>query len=117
MVPWKTYLWAGIPDHLPWTATQIMYGVGVVEIIAGLTVLFWPRIGSVLVAGWLAAIVVDLVLVGIDEGEYWDIALRDFGLFLAAVTLFLLSLKYSGRRRREIAEAAPTRPRVTAPVT
>jgi hypothetical protein len=113
MVPWKSYLWAGVPDHLPWTATQIMYGVGVIEIIAGLTVLFWPRVGSVLVAGWLAAIVVNLVLVGIDESEYWDIALRDFGLFLGAVSLFFLALKYSGRRREEAPAAVPTQPRAT----
>ncbi|HZP31207.1 MAG TPA: hypothetical protein VFC99_19815 [Acidimicrobiia bacterium] len=97
MVPWKSYLWAGAVNNLPGTATQIMYGVGVLEIVAGIVVLLWPRIGSLLVAGWLVAIVVDLVLVGIDENEYWDIALRDFGLFLGAVSLFLLATKYARR--------------------
>jgi len=101
MVDWKEYLWAGIPDHLPWTATQIMYGVGVVEIIAGFVVLVMPRVGSLLVAGWLGAIIVNLVLVGFAEDEYWDIALRDFGLFIGAVSLFLLATKYSRRHVRD----------------
>jgi hypothetical protein len=103
MVTWHNYLWAGVAHNLPGTPTEIMYGVGVVEIIAGLVVLFAPRIGSLLVAGWLGAIITNLVLVGLAENEYWDIALRDFGLFLGAVALFLLAVKYASRR------AEPTR--------
>jgi hypothetical protein len=56
-----------------------------------------PRIGSLLVAGWLGAIITNLVLAGLAENEYWDIALRDFGLFLGAVALFLLAVKFAGR--------------------
>jgi hypothetical protein len=67
-----------------------MYVVGVVEIVAGLVVLLEPRIGSVLVAGWLVGIMVDLLLLS-HKG---DIALRDFGLFLAALTLARLAWAY-----------------------
>jgi hypothetical protein len=68
-----------------------MYIVGVVEIIAGLVVLVTPRFGGLLVAGWLAGIIVSLLLVG----GYGDIALRDFGLLLAALALSRLA--YSER--------------------
>jgi hypothetical protein len=61
--------------------------VGVIEIVAGLVVLLEPRIGSILVAGWLVGIMVDLLLLS----HHGDIALRDFGLFLAALTLARLA--------------------------
>jgi hypothetical protein len=64
-----------------------MYIVGGVEIVAGLVVLVSPRVGGLLVAGWLGGIIVSLLLVG----GYADIALRDFGLMLGALTLFRLS--------------------------
>jgi len=98
MVEWDRYLWAEIPEALGVSAQDFMYGVGVVEIVAGLVVLFAPQIGAGLVAAWLGGIIGNLVL----QGEYWDIALRDFGLMLGAITLLLLSRKYHplGRRNR-----------------
>jgi hypothetical protein len=68
-----------------------MYLVGGIEIIAGLVVLVAPRFGGLLVAGWLAGIIVSLLLVG----GYGDIALRDFGLLLGALTLARLASAYS----------------------
>jgi hypothetical protein len=67
-----------------------MYIVGIIEIVAGLVVLLEPRIGSILVAGWLVGIMVNLLLLS----HHGDIALRDFGLFLAAVTLARLAFAY-----------------------
>jgi hypothetical protein len=64
-----------------------MYTVGVVEILAGIIVLVIPRFGGLLVAGWLAGIILSLLLVG----GYGDIALRDFGLLLGALALFRLA--------------------------
>ena len=87
LVNWDTYLAPRIVDHLPWTAHQVMYGVGVVEILAGLTVFFRPRFGGYLVAAWLAGIIVNLLLIP----GFYDIALRDFGLSLAAISLARLS--------------------------
>jgi hypothetical protein len=84
---WPAYLAGEFNDILPGTAQDAMYTVGVVEIVAGLVVLVSPRFGGLLVAGWLAGIVVSLVLVG----GYGDIALRDVGLLLAALTLFRLA--------------------------
>ena len=64
-----------------------MHIVGVVEIAAGLVVAFAPRYGALLVAGWLAGIILNLLIVG----GYGDIALRDFGLMLGALTLARLA--------------------------
>lgn len=106
MTNWDKYLAPQFNDLIPGTAHQAMYGVGVVEILAGVAVLLAPRIGGYLVAAWLCGIIFDLALLG----GYWDIALRDFGLLLAALTLTRLASLYSGpavsiRRRR--ADAVP----------
>ena len=84
---WTKYLATPFNDILPGSAATGMHIVGVVEIAAGLLVLLAPRIGSLIVAGWLAGIIVSLLLVG----GYGDIALRDFGLLLGALTLSRLA--------------------------
>ena len=84
---WTRYLAPEFNDILPGSAQDAMYMVGGVEIVAGLIVLVAPRFGGLLVAGWLAGIIVSLLLVG----GYGDIALRDFGLLLGALTLARLA--------------------------
>lgn len=91
---WREYLWPGWTDLFATTGTRFMYAVGVVEITAGVLVLLLPRIGSFLVAGWLAGIVANLVIVGYTRGAYFDILLRDVGLLVGAVALFLLAWAY-----------------------
>src|SRR4051812_46652369 len=93
LVNWDTYLAPRIVDHLPWTAHQVMYGVGVIEIVAGLVVFLRPRFGGYLVAAWLAGIIVNLLLIP----DFYDIALRDFGLLLAALTLARLATAFPQR--------------------
>src|SRR5205085_5582887 len=95
LVDWDKYLAPRIVDHLPWTAHQVMYGVGVIEIVAGLVVLLRPRFGGYLVAAWLAGIIVNLLLIP----GFYDIALRDFGLLLAALTLARLAKVFPQRLR------------------
>jgi hypothetical protein len=84
---WPAYLASEFNDILPGSAQDAMYIVGVVEILAGVVVFIAPRFGGLLVAGWLAGIIVSLLLVG----GYGDIALRDFGLLLGALTLSRLA--------------------------
>src|SRR4026207_1344786 len=62
LVNWDKYLAPRIVDHLPWSVRQVMYGVGVIEIVAGLVVFLRPRVGGYLVAAWLAGIIVNLLL-------------------------------------------------------
>ena len=90
---WSAYLATEFNDILPGTAQDAMYVVGGVEIAAGLVVAVMPRFGGLVVAAWLAGIIVSLLLVG----GYADIALRDFGLLLGALTLARLATAYQRR--------------------
>ena len=90
LVDWPQYLAPEINDLIPGNAHQAMLAVGVVEIVAGLVVAFRPRIGGYLVAAWLGGIIVNLLL----QAEYYDIALRDFGLLIAALALARLATAY-----------------------
>ena len=88
LVDWPRYLAPVINDLVPGTGQQAMYAVGVIEVIAGLAVAILPRYGALLVAAWLAGIIVNLLLIP----GYYDIALRDFGLLVAALTLSRLAV-------------------------
>jgi len=89
-VHWPDYLAGWINNIVPGSGQDFMYVVGGIEIAAGLLVAFAPRIGAFVVAGWLFGIVINLLTK--NAPEYYDIALRDFGLMLAALTLGRLSL-------------------------
>jgi uncharacterized membrane protein YphA (DoxX/SURF4 family) len=84
---WTRYLAPAFNDLIPGSAVDAMHIVGVVEVVAGLVVAIAPRFGGLLVAGWLGGIIVNLLIVG----GYGDIALRDFGLLLGALTLARLA--------------------------
>ncbi len=85
MVDWTDYLAPWVNDIVPGSGQDFMYFVGVVEIAAGILVAVAPRLGAYVVAAWLAGIIVNLLTV--DPPTYYDIALRDFGLMLGALTL------------------------------
>jgi uncharacterized membrane protein YphA (DoxX/SURF4 family) len=90
LVDWERYLGPWIQHLSPLSATHTMYAVGVVEILAGLAVAIKPRYGAYLVAAWLGGIIVNLL----TYPGYYDIALRDFGLMLGALTLARLAAKF-----------------------
>jgi uncharacterized membrane protein len=87
LVDWTVYLAPVATTVIPLPAQTIMYIVGVVEIVAGLTVALRPRFGSLLVAAWLLGIIVNLLVLG----SFFDVALRDFGLLVGALALNRLS--------------------------
>ena len=90
MVHWPNYLAPWINDIAPGTGQQFMYFVGATEILAGLIVALKPRYGAYVVAGWLAGIIFNLL----TYSGFYDVALRDFGLMLAALTLARLASVY-----------------------
>jgi uncharacterized membrane protein YphA (DoxX/SURF4 family) len=83
LTDWPGYLAPWVDKLIPGTAQQFMYVVGVVEIVAGILVALRPRIGAAVVALWLAGIITNLLILG----NYYDVALRDFGLLVAALAL------------------------------
>ena len=104
-VHWPDYLAGWINSIVPGSGQDFMYVVGAIEIVAGLLVAIAPRIGAFVVAGWLAGIVINLLTN--NAPQYYDIALRDFGLMLGALTLGRLALAVVPARR---SGALPGRP-------
>ena len=90
LAPWRDYLAPLIPDVLGVSAQQLMHTIGVGEVLLGLLVAFAPRVGGWLVAGWLAAISANLLLMG----GFVDVAVRDAGLALGALALARLAAVY-----------------------
>ena len=91
LVDWPIYLTPDVTGVLAISDQQFMYVVGVIEIIAGIAVLVVPRYGSLLVAVWLFGIIVNLIVLG----GFYDVALRDFGLMVAALALWRLSVVHA----------------------
>lgn len=99
MTYWPNYLWAGFPHLFGVSPQNFMYAVGVVEVVAGVMVFLVPRFAPYVVAGWLGGIITNLVIISAARGGhvnvFWDIALRDFGLLLAALALARLAAVYA----------------------
>jgi hypothetical protein len=95
MVEWPRYLAPWLDRLVPGNGQELMYVVGAIEIIAGLVVAFAPEFGGYLVAAWIGGIIVNLLTA--DPMRFYDIALRDFGLLLAALALARLA---AGVRQR-----------------
>lgn len=89
LVNWEQYLSASF--NILGNPHFTMLLVGIIEIIAGIGVWFKPQIFSYIVMFWLLGIIINLMILG----EYYDVALRDFGLLLGAFALGRLSCKYS----------------------
>ena len=91
LVTWPHYLAPIVSQALPVSPATFMQAAGAVEIIAGLIVGFYPIIGGWVVAAWLWAIIINLLLVP----GYYDVAVRDFGLSLGAVSLARLAAAFA----------------------
>src|ERR1051326_137311 len=87
MTHWTDYLAPWIPNLLHVSPQMFMYGVGIVEICAGILVAIWPQYFAYVVMLWLWGIIINLLTLGTD----FDIALRDFGLSMGALTLARLA--------------------------
>ena len=90
MTDWPKYLAGWVNDLMPGSGQDFMYFVGGVEILAGVLVAVKPRLGAPVVVLWLGGIIVNLV----SGPGYYDVALRDFGLMLGALTLTRLAVAY-----------------------
>ena len=86
LTDWDKYIAPVVLDVLPLSPGTFMAIVGVIEIAAGVLVLARPKVGSLVVAGWLLAIALNLLL----TGRYYDIAVRDIVMAIGAFSLFML---------------------------
>lgn len=99
LTKWEGYLAPWIVDISPISAHQTMLVVGVIEIVAGVAVALKPRYAAYVVAAWLAGIIINLL----SYPGFYDIALRDFGLLLGALTLGRLAYVYDPARHSNTA--------------
>ncbi|MFB9165236.1 hypothetical protein [Arthrobacter psychrochitiniphilus] len=88
---WENYLAPWIENVSPFSAHGTMMAIGVVEIIAAIAMILRPRYAAYIVALWLAGIIVNLL----TYPGFYDVALRDFGLMVAAIALTLLARTYT----------------------
>jgi len=90
LVNWDQYLPPVVNNMLGGAGHQFMYIVGAIEIVAGVGVFLKPKIFAYVVALWLVAIIVNLLLIP----GFYDVALRDLGLALGALALGRLSQRF-----------------------
>jgi uncharacterized membrane protein YphA (DoxX/SURF4 family) len=90
LVDWEKYLAPWIRNASPLSPVHTMHVVGIIEIVAGVAVAIKPRYAAYIVAAWLGGIIINLL----SYSGYYDVALRDFGLLLGALTLARLASKY-----------------------
>jgi uncharacterized membrane protein YphA (DoxX/SURF4 family) len=84
---WSNYLSPLVADMLPVALTTFMMVIGVVEIVAGVTVLTrFTREGAYIITLWLLVIAVNVAVAG-----YLDIAVRDAVMAVGAFTLARIS--------------------------
>lgn len=89
MTDWTEFLPGFVTDAV--SGSLVMGIVGVIEIAAGIGVWLRPKIFAFVVAAWLGVIIVTLII----AGDFWDIALRDFGLLLGALALGQLAREHA----------------------
>jgi hypothetical protein len=83
LASWDKYLAPPLAQMYKGHSHELMMVVGIIEIIAGIGVAVKPRYFGYVVAAWLCAIVINLL----SMRMYYDIALRDFGLAVAAIAM------------------------------
>ena len=106
---WEMYLTPLVTNLVPLPAGTFMRGVGVIEMIAGAALLAgFTRLGGYVVGGWLLAIAGSLV----TTGMFYDLAVRDVEIAIAAFTLARLSEVRDQASERISALALPQRPAV-----
>src|SRR5687768_15349521 len=101
LAEWPAYISPLATAMLPMSGEAFMQIVGVIELVVGIAVLtFATRIGAYVAAVWLVAIALNLV----TTGQYFDVAVRDVLMAVAAYTLARLS---------EVRESATQQERVS----
>jgi DoxX. len=91
LTDWAVYL-RGVESMIPLAPASFMLIVGVIEIVAGVLVFRFTRLGAMIVSAWLVAIAVVLI-----AGGWYDIAVRDLAMAIGAFCLAKLSEKETAR--------------------
>jgi len=88
LADWPGYLSPLAVQLLPVSAESLMHVVGIVEMVVGAAILVgYTRVGGYVASVWLVAIALNLLM----TGRYFDIAIRDVAMAIAAFTLARLT--------------------------
>lgn len=87
LADWSQYVSSGMAGMIPFDTGTFMMIVGVIEIVAGVLVLTKTKIGALVVAGWLTAIALTLIL----SWSFVDVAVRDLVMAIGAYSLYKLT--------------------------
>src|SRR6266404_2597842 len=88
LTDWTVYVNPVIVRIAHLSPAAFLHIVGIIEIVAGIAVFSrWSKIGSYVVMLWLIGIAINLLLMG----KFFDVAVRDIGLAIAAFTLARLT--------------------------
>lgn len=88
LADWGTYLSPMVERLLPVSGDAFMRLVGVIEMAVGLLILAgFARVGGYILMAWLVGIAANLV----SMGSFFDVAVRDVEMALAAFTLARLT--------------------------
>ena len=87
LVNWDMYLAPAVARYTFMSDHHFMMVIGVIEILSGVLVAVKPHVGGYVVMAWLWGIIINLMLLH----GFYDVALRDFGLSLAALALARIS--------------------------
>ena len=103
LADWPAYLSPLAAQVLPMSASSFMHLVGVIEMVVGAAILAGlTRLGGYVAAAWLVGIALNLV----TTGHYYDIAVRDIAMAIAAFTLARLTEAGVGATAASAREAA-----------
>ena len=98
---WEMYLSPQMQRLLPVSGTTFMHIVGVIEMVVGLAILTrWTRLGSYVAMLWLILIALNLIA----TGGFFDVAVRDLVMAIAAYTLARLT---EARQPASVSESLP----------
>jgi uncharacterized membrane protein YphA (DoxX/SURF4 family) len=88
LADWPAYLSPFAAHVLPMSASSFMHVIGVIEMVVGAAILAGvTRLGGYVAAAWLTVIALNLV----TTGRYFDVAVRDLAMAIAAFTLARLT--------------------------
>ncbi len=88
LADWPGYLSPLAAGVIPVDAASFMHVIGIVEMAVGVVILVgYTRLGGYVAAAWFIGIALNLV----TTGRYFDIAVRDVAMAVAAFTLARLT--------------------------
>ncbi|MCL5874936.1 MAG: hypothetical protein M1114_00485 [Candidatus Dependentiae bacterium] len=89
LVDWAKYSSPVIIGLLPISMTTLHFVMltGIIEVIAGIFVWFYPRLGAYTIVAWMALVIVNLATMN----QFYDIIARDGVIAVGALALAWLS--------------------------